>query len=98
MLRDLFRAMANRNGRFRTIAISRFNGGLFEDDVLPLGMLAVRDLTTTARLDWKAIGPTIFGTLFESGLDDKRRGEVANLFDAPDLEDNTTVSRSANSR
>jgi type II restriction/modification system DNA methylase subunit YeeA len=90
MLRDLFRAMANRNGRFGTVAIPWFNGGLFDDDdVLPLGILAVRDLTTTARLDWKAIDPTIFGTLFESGLDDKKRAEMASLFDAPDSEDHT---------
>jgi len=88
MLRDLFHAMAHRNGRFGSIAIPSFNGGLFDDDdVLPLGILAVRDLTTAARLDWKAIDPTIFGTLFESGLDDKRRAEMASLFDSPDLEE-----------
>jgi hypothetical protein len=88
MLRDLFRAMANRNGRFGTVAIPWFNGGLFDDDdVLPLGILAIRDLTAAARLDWKAIDPTIFGTLFEGGLDDKRRAEMASLFDAPDPED-----------
>jgi hypothetical protein len=85
MLRDLFRAMANSQGRFGTVAIPWFNGGLFDDDdVLPLGIAAVRDLMTAARLDWKAIDPTIFGTLFESGLDDKRRAEMASLFDAPE--------------
>src|SRR6266851_5717433 len=88
MLRDLFRAMANRNGRFGMAAIPWFNGGLFDDDdVLPLGIVAVHDLMTAARLDWKAIDPTIFGTLFESGLDDKKRAEMASLFDAPDPED-----------
>ncbi len=85
MLRDLFRAMANRNGRFGAVAIPWFNGGLFDDDdVLPLGIGAVRDLLGAARLDWKAIDPAIFGTLFESGLDDKKRAEMASLFDAPD--------------
>jgi type II restriction/modification system DNA methylase subunit YeeA len=34
-----------------------------------------------ARLDWSAIDPTIFGTLFESGLDEKKRAEMASLFD-----------------
>ena len=88
MLRELFRAMASPNSRFGTIAIPWFNGGLFDDDdVLQLGILAVRDLTAAARLDWKAIDPTIFGTLFESGLDDKRRAEMASLFDVPDPED-----------
>jgi hypothetical protein len=88
MLGDLFRAMANRNGRFGMTAIPWFNGGLFDDDdVLPLGVVAVRDLMIAARLDWKAIDPTIFGTLFESGLDDKKRAEMASLFDAPEPDD-----------
>ena len=88
MLSELFRAMANRNGRFGLAAIPWFNGGLFDDDdVLPLGIVAVQDLMTAARLDWKAIDPTIFGTLFESGLDDKKRAQMASLFDAPDPED-----------
>jgi hypothetical protein len=88
MLGELFRAMANRNGRFGMAAIPWFNGGLFDDDdVLPLGIGAVRDLMTAAGLDWKAIDPTIFGTLFESGLDDKKRAHMASLFDAPDPED-----------
>jgi type I restriction-modification system DNA methylase subunit len=88
MLRDLFRAMANRNGHFGPAAIPWFNGGLFDDDdVLPLGIGAVDDLMNAARLDWKAIDPTIFGTLFESGLDDKKRALMASLFDAPDPDD-----------
>jgi hypothetical protein len=33
------------------------------------------------RLDWSAINPAIFGTLFESGLDDKKRAEMASLFE-----------------
>jgi hypothetical protein len=93
MLRELFRAMANRNGRFGMVAIPWFNGGLFDDDdFLPLGINAVRDLMTAARLDWKAIDPTIFGTLFESGLDDEKRAEMASLFDAPDPEDHAQAS------
>jgi hypothetical protein len=52
--------------------------------VLPVGIVAVQNLMTAARLDWKAIDPTIFGTLFESGLDDKKRSEMASLFDTPD--------------
>ena len=87
MLKDLFAAMANRNGRFGKAAIPWFNGGLFDDDdVLPLGIGAVRDLMEAARLDWSKIDPTIFGTLFESGLDDKKRAEMASLFDRPDPE------------
>jgi hypothetical protein len=90
MLRELFRAMANPNGSFGKAAIPWFNGGLFDDDdVLPLGIAAIEDLKTAARLDWKAIDPAIFGTLFESGLDDKKRAEMASLFDAPDAQDDT---------
>ncbi|HLY46360.1 MAG TPA: class I SAM-dependent DNA methyltransferase [Stellaceae bacterium] len=92
MLRDLFRAMANPHGRFGTVAVPWFNGGLFDDDdVLPLGQNQLRDLTNAARLDWKAIDPTIFGTLFESGLDDKKRAEMASLFDAPEPEHHATL-------
>jgi type II restriction/modification system DNA methylase subunit YeeA len=87
MLRGLFRAMAHANSLFGTAAIPWFNGGLFDDDdVLALGQIAVRNLISAARLDWKAIDPTIFGTLFEGGLDDKRRAEMASLFDAPEPE------------
>src|SRR5260370_39356585 len=93
MLRELFRAMANPNGRFGMIAIPWFNGGLFDDDdVLLLGIGAVANLMSAARLDWKAIDPTIFGTLFESGLDDKKRAQMASLFDASDPDDRTQAS------
>lgn len=52
MLSDLFKAMANRNGRFGATAIPWFNGGLFDDDdVLPLGIVTVSDLIDAARLD-----------------------------------------------
>jgi type II restriction/modification system DNA methylase subunit YeeA len=85
MLRNLFHAMANPNSSFGPFAVPWFNGGLFDDDdVLPLGQNQLRDLTSAALLDWQAIDPTIFGTLFESGLDDKRRSEMAGLFDAPE--------------
>jgi type II restriction/modification system DNA methylase subunit YeeA len=93
ILRDLFRAMANPHSHFGAAAIPWFNGGLFDDDdVLPLGQNQLRDLTIAAGLDWKAIDPTIFGTMFESGLDDRKRAEMASLFDAPDPEDHTQAS------
>ena len=82
MMRQLFAAMANPRGRYGPKAIPWFNGGLFDDDdVLPLNVVALAELASAARLDWKAIDPTIFGTLFESGLDDKKRAEMASLFD-----------------
>jgi type II restriction/modification system DNA methylase subunit YeeA len=84
MLGDLFRAMRDEKaGRFGTHRIPWFNGGLFDDDeVLPLGGLDIQKLADAARLDWGAIEPSIFGTLFERGLDPEKRKEMAGLFDA----------------
>jgi hypothetical protein len=82
MLTDLFRAMRDDKGRFGTIPIPWFNGGLFDDDdVLSLSHFEILDLAKAARLDWSAIEPSIFGTLFERGLDPERRREMASLFD-----------------
>jgi hypothetical protein len=82
MLRDLFRSMKDRGGRFGTVSIPWFNGGLFDDDeVLPLGRLEIKDLHDALGLDWSAIEPSIFGTLFEAGLDPEKREVMASLFD-----------------
>lgn len=82
MLADLFRAMKDKNGRFGMVSVPWFNGGLFDDeDVLPLGGLEINDLARAARLDWSAIEPSIFGTLFEAGLDPEKREVMASLFD-----------------
>lgn len=83
LLGDLFRAMKNDNGRFGTTRIPWFNGGLFDDDsVMPLNSLQISDLRDAAQLDWTFVEPAIFGTLFEKGLDPKKREEMASLFDA----------------
>jgi hypothetical protein len=83
ILGDLFRAMRQDRGRFGATPIPWFNGGLFDDDeVLPLDSLQIRDLAAATRLDWGAIEPSIFGTLFERGLDPARRKQMASLFDA----------------
>ncbi|WP_316975813.1 class I SAM-dependent DNA methyltransferase [Shumkonia mesophila] len=82
MLRELFRSMKDKGGRFGTVSIPWFNGGLFDDDeVLPLGYVEIRDLHDASRLDWSAIEPSIFGTLFEAGLDPEKREVMASLFD-----------------
>lgn len=83
MVGDLFRAMRDRDGLFGAIQIPWFNGGLFDDDdVLPLGFLEIKDVVFAAHLDWSAVEPSIFGTMFEKGLDPARRKEMASLFDA----------------
>ena len=82
MLADLFRAMRERNGRFGTLRIPWFDGGLFDDDdVLPLHLFEIKDVAEAARLDWSVIEPSIFGTLFERGLDPEKRKQMASLFD-----------------
>ena len=82
MLGDLFRAMQSDKGRFGTTKIPWFNGGLFDDDeVLPLGQSEMVALADAIKLDWSSIEPSIFGTLFERGLDPEKRKEMASLFD-----------------
>ena len=82
MLCDLFRSMKDKGGRFGTVSIPWFNGGLFDDDdVLPLGWSEIKDLLDASRLDWSAIEPSIFGTLLEAGLDPEKRDIMASLFD-----------------
>jgi hypothetical protein len=84
MLRDLFRAMRKKDGRFGADAIPWFNGGLFDDDeVLALGFFEIKELLDASRLDWAVIEPAIFGTLFERGLSPEKREKMAGLFDAP---------------
>lgn len=83
MLADLFDKMRTGKGRFGTVAIPYFNGGLFDDDdVLDLLFTEVQILGEATRLDWASIEPVIFGTLFERGLDPTKRKEMAGLFDA----------------
>lgn len=76
MLTELFRAMAN-GGRFGFETVDWFNGGLFDtEDVLPLEAEDIKTLAALARLDWSAIEPSIFGTLFERGLDPAKRSQL----------------------
>lgn len=82
MLGELFEAMGSDKGRFGKDKIPWFNGGLFDDaDVLPLGHTEMMLLADSVHLDWAAIEPSIFGTLFERGLDPEKRKEMAGLFD-----------------
>ena len=65
----LFKVM-RQGGHFGLDRIAWFNGGLFDDDsCLPLERADLDLLHSAAALDWSAIEPAIFGTLFERGLD-----------------------------
>ena len=68
-------------GLFGADSIAWFNGGLFAKvDVLPLRPMDVAALRNAAALDWSAIDPSIFGTLFERGLDPKKRSQLGAHF------------------
>jgi len=74
---ELFRAMKDPGGSIGYDDIEWFNGGLFDDDTaLPLTPQDIAGLQDAARLDWGEIDPTIFGTLFERGLDPEKRGQL----------------------
>jgi hypothetical protein len=76
MARDLFVAM-RAGGRVGFEPIEWFNGGLFDsDDVLPLERTEIEQALRVSRLDWSAIDPSIFGTLFERGLDPDKRSQL----------------------
>ena len=85
VLGNLFDVMAREDRHvFGAIRIRWFNGGLF-DEQAPVEIfrltgdlaLALHDAT---RLNWKQIDPAIFGTLFERGLDPKRRRQQGQHF------------------
>ena len=83
---DLFRAMQS-GGRFGLTRIAWFNGGLFDDAAcLPLERADLDLLHSAAVLDWSAIEPAIFGTLFERGLDPDKRSQLgAHYTDAASI-------------
>lgn len=74
---SLFSAMQS-GGQYGNDDIAWFNGGLFKTiDVPPLQPEDITALRNAAEnLDWRAIDPTIFGTLFERGLDPDARAPL----------------------
>lgn len=79
---SLFTAMQNEGGQYGNDSITWFNGGLFKTIAVP--PLTLEDMGCLYRVadqhDWRAIDPTIFGTLFESGLDPSSRAELGAHF------------------
>jgi type II restriction/modification system DNA methylase subunit YeeA len=67
----------NEGGFFGIDEIRRFNGNLFETGpVLTLTAPEIDRLYQAARLDWSAVDPSIFGTLFERGMDPAKRSQL----------------------
>lgn len=87
-LKSLFTAMS-KGGQYGDDLIPYFNGGLFDnDDVLKLGRDDLALLHDIAKEnDWQDIDPSIFGTLFERGLDPTKRSQLgAHYTDAEKIE------------
>jgi hypothetical protein len=79
----LFEAM-QQGGLFGVDAVPWFNGGLFARiDVPPLADADVGALKAASSLDWSAIDPSIFGTLFERGLDPAKRSQLGAHYTDP---------------
>ena len=74
--RELFSAMST-GGRVGFEEVDWFNGRLFNDDTaLPLTIAEIETMLVAAALDWSEIDPSIFGTLFERGLDPDKRSQL----------------------
>ncbi len=79
-LEELFAVMA-RGGASGHHKIRHCHGHLFEDaTVFELTEDEIRLLAKASESDWQFIEPTIFGTLFERGLDPDQRAQLGAHF------------------
>lgn len=75
-LEELFSVMAE-GGDYGADSILHFNGSLFTDrNALLLRIDEVEALFQATKLDWSAVDASIFGTLFERGLDPDKRSQL----------------------
>ena len=82
-LTALFSTMQG-GGLFGVEDIAWFNGGLFKTvAVPPLATGDVAALKAASALNWSAIDPSIFGTLFERGLDPAVRSQLGANYTDP---------------
>ena len=82
-LHNLFTAMRD-GGLYGNDDIAWFNGGLFKKiKVPPLTILDMTELRNAAALNWSAIDVSIFGTLFERGLDPSKRSQLGAHYTDP---------------
>ncbi len=76
LIGQLFEAMAE-GGDFGMDTIHYFNGNLFADSaVLELKVGEIDRIQAATKLDWGAVDPSIFGTLFERGMDPNKRSQL----------------------
>jgi hypothetical protein len=82
-LSRLFETMRD-GGLFGVDAVPWFNGGLFQAIAVPaLTAADVAALKAASALNWSAIDPSIFGTLFERGLDPGKRSQLGAHYTDP---------------
>jgi hypothetical protein len=82
-LSQLFQTM-NEGGLWGGNAVPYFNGGLFKTiDVPKLEITDVTELRNAANLNWSFIDVSIFGTLFERGLDPAKRSQLGAHYTDP---------------
>ena len=80
---ELFKVMRD-GGMYGPDHIPWFNGGLFKKIAVPrLEILDVTELRNAAALNWSAIDVSIFGTLFERGLDPAKRSQLGAHYTDP---------------
>jgi type II restriction/modification system DNA methylase subunit YeeA len=76
LIGQLFDAMT-AGGDFGLDEIRHFNGNLFtESPVLELTPTEIDAVREAGSQDWSAVDPSIFGTLFERGLDPDKRAQL----------------------
>jgi len=84
LISGLFEAMAH-GGEFGVETVHHFNGHLFSDaDVLTLTSDELDRIHLVTGLDWSAIDPSIFGTLFERALDPAKRSQLGAHYTSRD--------------
>ncbi|MFN8629184.1 MAG: type IIL restriction-modification enzyme MmeI [Chloroflexota bacterium] len=87
-LSALFSHISAKGGFFGAERVPWINGSLFTDgDVLKLTKAEIKLLIQAGMLDWSKLEPSIFGTLFERGLDPGQRSALgAHFTSATDIE------------
>ncbi len=82
-LSNLFKTMDN-GGPFGVADVPWFNGSLFKVVNVPkLEITDITELRAAAALNWRAIDVSIFGTLFERGLDPTKRSQLGAHYTDP---------------
>ena len=82
-LGELFQSM-QAGGDFMLEDIAWFNGGLFQViEPIPLVTSEVKALLAASNMNWSHIEPSIFGTMFERGLDPAMRSQLGANYTDP---------------